>query len=298
MTATKSFASETVLPDKALSAREETLLGFETRLARVHSQLRLLLQADELAAWNRRHHRGRLAVAGLVAEQYPFVIFHGDVGTGKTAMAECMANRIVSEARVEDSVLFRLSNRVRGSGLVGEMGTQLADAFHAVTGSIGKNRRAILIIDEGDSLGASRSQQHSHHEDKVGVNTLIQAVDDLRGHRGRIVVFLCTNRLSALDPALVRRAAVVERFERPSATERRELLAMDLGELGLTSEQLERLVQATGAQDGRPDWTYSDIRTRLYPRAVAKAFPGSGLAFSHLAQAVVEMQASPTMEDR
>ena len=298
MTATKSFASETVLPDKALSAREETLLGFETRLARVHSQLRLLLQADELAAWNRRHHRGRLAVAGLVAEQYPFVIFHGDVGTGKTAMAECMANRIVSEARVEDSVLFRLSNRVRGSGLVGEMGTQLADAFHAVTGSIGKNRRAILIIDEGDSLGASRSQQHSHHEDKVGVNTLIQAVDDLRGHRGRIVVFLCTNRLSALDPALVRRAAVVERFERPSATERRELLAMDLGELGLTSEQLERLVQATGAQDGRPDWTHSDIRTRLYPRAVAKAFPGSGLAFSHLAQAVVEMQASPTMEDR
>jgi predicted ribonuclease YlaK len=36
----------------------------------------------------RRHHHGKLALCDLVAEQYPFVIFHGDVGTGKTATAE------------------------------------------------------------------------------------------------------------------------------------------------------------------------------------------------------------------
>ena len=36
----------------------------------------------------RRHHHGKLALCDLVAERYPFVIFHGDVGTGKTATAE------------------------------------------------------------------------------------------------------------------------------------------------------------------------------------------------------------------
>ena len=36
---------------------------------------------------------GKLAICDLVAEQYPLVIFHGDVGTGKTAMAECIANQ-------------------------------------------------------------------------------------------------------------------------------------------------------------------------------------------------------------
>lgn len=77
------------------------------------------------------------------------MIFHGDVGTGKTATAECIANRIVREARTEDSVLFKLSNRVRGSGKVGEMGTLLTQAWAEVIEAAGKNRRAILIIDEG-----------------------------------------------------------------------------------------------------------------------------------------------------
>ena len=298
MTESKAFDSETPLPDDTLSARESTLLGFHARYARVHGQLRLLLQADDLVAWNKRYHGGKLAVTALVAEQYPLVIFHGDVGTGKTVMAECIANRLVSEARAEDSILFKLSNRVRGSGLVGEMGTQLADAFSRVSASAGKRRRAILIIDEGDSLGASRSQEHSHHEDKVGVNTLIQGIDDLRRHGGRVVVFLCTNRLAALDAALRRRAAIVEEFMRPSDAERRELLAKDLAALNLAPEEVEHLVRATGEHDGRPEWTFSDIRTRLYPASVAKAFPESALAFSHLEETAAAMHASPRLEDR
>jgi SpoVK/Ycf46/Vps4 family AAA+-type ATPase len=219
MNETKVFDSETALPSDELSARQLTLLGFDTRYARVHDQLRLLIQADELAAWNVKHHGGKLALASLVAEQYPLVVFHGDVGTGKTVTAECIANRLVAEAGAEDSILFKLSNRVRGSGLVGEMGTQIVQAFRKVAQSAGKRRRAILIIDEGDSLGASRTQDHSHHEDKVAVNTLIQEIDELRRHGGRIVVFLCTNRLSVLDPALRRRAAVIEEFRRPTTDE-------------------------------------------------------------------------------
>ena len=93
------FDDETVLPDEGLSAKERTLLGFETRYGRVRDQLRLLLNMDELGAWNRKHHGGELALCALVAEHYPLAIFHGDVGTGKTAMAECIANRLIVESR-------------------------------------------------------------------------------------------------------------------------------------------------------------------------------------------------------
>ena len=298
MSQTSIFDSETVLPDEALLRREKTLLGFNARYARVHDQLRLLLNIGQLAAWNRQHHGGRLAICDLVAEQYPLVIFHGDVGTGKTAMAECMANRLVAEARSEDSLLFKLSNRVRGSGMVGEMGTLIAEAFKKVTASAGKTRRAILIIDEGDSLAAARSQQHSHHEDKVAVNTLIQCVDDLRQYGGRIVVFLCTNRLSVVDPALQRRAAIMEEFRRPSDEERRQLLATDLAGLNLSPAQIGQLVTATGQRPGAPGWTYSDIRTRLYPTALAKAYPDSALRFEDLLQTASALKASPVLEDR
>jgi SpoVK/Ycf46/Vps4 family AAA+-type ATPase len=292
------FDSETVLPDDTLAARERMLLGFEARYGRVRDQLRLLLSMNELGAWNRKHHGGKLALCALVSEQYPLAIFHGDVGTGKTAMAECIANRLVREAGTEDSVLFKLSNRVRGSGKVGEMGTLLTEAFQKVVQAAGRGRHAILVIDEGDSLAAARSQDHSHHEDKVAVNTLIQGIDDLRRFGGRIIVILCTNRVSVLDPALQRRAALVEEFKRPSAEERRQLFAMDLAALSLTESQLGNLVNSTSAQNGQPTWTYSDIRTRLYPAALALAFPDRPLHFDHLRQAASAMKPSPVVEDR
>lgn len=292
------FDSETPLPSDALSKRQKTLLGFDARYARVHDQLRLLLNVGSLGDWNRKYHGGKLAICDLVAEQYPLVIFHGDVGTGKTAMAECIANRLVADAKSDDSILFKLSNRVRGSGMVGEMGTLIAEAFRKVVQSAGKHRRAILIIDEGDSLGASRTQDHSHHEDKVAVNTLIQGVDDLRQYGGRIVVILCTNRLSALDAALRRRAAIVEEFKRPSDEERRQLFTMDLVGLGLAPTQFAELVAATGARGGHPVWTYSDVRTRLYPAALAKAYPQEPLRFEHLKSVAATLHASPVMEDK
>jgi AAA+ superfamily predicted ATPase len=257
-----------------------------------------LLNLSGLGEWNRKHHGGRLAICDLVAEQYPLAIFHGDVGTGKTAMAECIANRLVAESRSEDSILFKLSNRVRGSGMVGEIGTLIAEAFRKVIQSAGKNRRAILVIDEGDSLGASRAQDHSHHEDKVAVNTLIQGVDDLRQYGGRIVVILCTNRLSVLDPALRRRAAIIEEFKRPSEEERRQLFDMDLAGLDLQLTQIAELVAATGARGGAPSWTYSDIRTRLYPAALAMVYPQEPLRFEHLKSVAEMLHASPAMEDR
>lgn len=298
MSKTTIFDAETVAPDPVLSEREATLLGFDARHERVRDQLNLLLQSGELDNWSKAKHGDVLPIVQLVADQYPLVVFHGDVGTGKTAIAECIANRLLKDSKSEDAIIFRLSNRVRGSGLVGEMGSLLGEAFERVTKAVGKTRRAVLIIDEGDSIAASRAQDHSHHEDKVAVNTLIQGIDDMRRLQGRVAVILCTNRLSALDPALLRRAAIVEKFERPTEDERRELFSMDLGGLDLSKAQIDKLVALSGPSDDQPGWTFSDIRTRFYPKAVAKAFPDAPLAFAHFEAAAEETSASRVMEDR
>lgn len=182
------FEVKTNLPTTQLDIQAQKLLGFEGRYQRVQKRLQLILQSNELERWSQKHHKKKLAVIELLNDQYPLAIFHGDVGTGKTANAEAIANRLARDAKIEDAILFKLSNKVRGTGKVGEMGTLITQAFEDISRSIGPGKgRAFLIIDEGDSLGASRSQDHSHHEDKVGVNTLIQSIDSMRKHGGRHV---------------------------------------------------------------------------------------------------------------
>ncbi len=293
-----AFDSKTIVPDLTLTAREKTLLGFEARYARINDQLRLVLNLPDLGNWSKQFHDVKLPICELVAEQYPLVIFHGDVGTGKTATAECVSNRLARESGCEDPLLFRLSNRVRGSGRVGEMGTLITQAFAEVVQTAGKTRRAFMVIDEADSLATVRSQEHSHHEDKVAVNTLIQCIDDLRRFGGRVVVFLCTNRLSVIDPALLRRAAIIEEFARPNDEERLELFRRDLAGVQLSQGDLTKLVTVTGPKPGQPGWTYSDIRTRLYPAALSKAFPSRALSADDLVGAASSLRPSPVMEDK
>ena len=54
----------------------------------------------------------------------------------------------------------------------------------------------------------------------------------------------------------------------------------------------------TGAHEGKPTWTYSDIRTRLYPAELALAFPERELRFDDLRKAAAEVKPSPIVEDR
>jgi AAA+ superfamily predicted ATPase len=110
-------------------------------------------------------------------------------------------------------------------------------------------------------------------------------------------VFLCTNRVYILDAAIRRRAAIVEEFRRPNDAERRQLFAADLKSLRLSDSQIATLVSATAATATQPVWTYSDIRTRLYPAALALAFPREALRFDHLKSAVTTLKPSPIMKD-
>ena len=288
------FELELELPSAGLEKIAARLIGFETRYERIRQDLRLLSDPDAIAAWSKKYHGAVLPVCDVLADRYPLMIFAGDVGTGKTAIAETACDRLTRDLK-QQALLFKLSTRVRGSGTVGQMSTLINDAFATVVAEAGKKRLAYLLIDEGDSLAGARDVGHSHHEDKVAVNTIIQKIDDVRKLGGRVVVILCTNRMHALDPAIVRRAARVERFERPNDAEREELFKLDFAGVEMTARHLRELVRLTGPLDGQPGFTFSDLRTRLAPAAVAAAFPDRPLTIEDILNAAKAVQPSPAI---
>jgi AAA+ superfamily predicted ATPase len=290
------FELELDLPNDAIALASKRLVGFENRYNRLHRDLRLLAESEEVRAWSRKYHHKVLAICAAISDRYPLVIFAGDVGTGKTATAEGACDRLARDSSRE-AMLFKLSTRVRGSGKVGQMSTLINQAFDVVAKQAGKARQAFLIIDEADSLASTRETAQSHHEDKVAVNTVIQRVDDLRRHSGRVLVFLCTNRAGALDPAVVRRAARTEMFNRPTEQEREELLRMDLHGLNITDDVIRELVRLTGPRISSPGYTFSDLRSKLLPEALCRAFPTRAMTGDDLVQSAKEVRPSPAVRE-
>ena len=290
------FETRRELPDQQLEAQAERLIGFRRRFERLSGQMRLLTDVAGVRRWADDHHGGGARLVAALRDRYPLIVFHGDVGTGKTTTAEAAADALARMLDVE-GFLLKLSTRVRGIGHVGEMSTLISDAFAEVVMLAGKKRFVALIVDEGDALAFNRAAERAHHEDRVGVNTLIQKIDDARKLDGRLLIFLCTNRFAALDPAVLRRASLIEEFQRPDDDERRELLAADLKGVAIEPALIDELVRITGPQDGRPGYTFSDIQTRLLPMAVARAYPKRPIAGEDLLVAAAEIEPTPVMRE-
>ena len=286
------FELQLALPDPGIEDKAARLVGFPERLVRLETGLRLMIDEEGVESWSKRFHHASLPLLRVLPDRYPLVIFHGDVGTGKTETAEAIANAL-AKSTGKPGTLFKLSTRVRGEGFVGQMTALISQAFAAVAKEAGKSRTAYLIVDEGDSLTSSRATVEIHHEDKVAVNTLIQKLDAFRRLGGRALVFLCTNRYEVLDPAILRRSLADERFDRPDAGERRALLEMDLEGLDLDEDVIDRLVRMTGGSDGH-GYTFSDLRTRLLPAAVAAAFPNRAMTADDLIAAASRIAPTPS----
>lgn len=290
------FELEVDLPDQRLASSGSRLIGFDQRYQRIKKDLHLLSNPAALEQWSQSHYGTKLALCNVFSERYPLIVFEGDVGTGKTATAEASCDRLAREIGKPAS-LFKLSTRVRGSGMVGNMSQLINDAFRVIAESAGKQKLSFLIIDEADSLTSTRAQDQSHHEDKVGVNTLIQKIDDLRKFGGRVLVFISTNRIEMLDPAILRRASRIEHFDRPNDLERDALIRMDCAGLGLSDESIKMLVDLTGTCGGaRPvGYSFSDLRLRWLPEALNEAFPDRKLDFDDLVKAAMVIKPTPPL---
>ena len=274
------FGNVQEFPDPESGKRFDALVGLDDVKTRLVHEAEVLLSPDALNGWAQQHHGGLVSAVKAVSGRSPLIILAGDIGTGKTEIAETVGHPISQKLGI-DVTLYPLSLNARGSGLVGQMTTLITQALAEVRSMAEKartnrgelNRALILLVDEADSVAQSRELAQMHHEDRAGVNALIQGVDGFRKDRLPVLTILCTNRAAAIDPAVARRAAHTFIFKRPNDDQRRHILTEAFDDAGISARAIDKIVSLLGPTDGRPyGVTYSDLRQRFVPDAVLEAF--------------------------
>jgi len=153
--------------------------------------------------------------------------FHGAPGTGKTALAEHIAQSL------QRPLMIRQTSDI-ASKYVGETEQNMARMFEEAHAE-----GAVLLLDEADSFLRSRRLAERNYE-VTEVNEMLQGMERFAG------VFVCTTNLfDELDEAALRRFTFKIRFQPLTAAQReRMFVAEALGGDGasLTAEQRLRLV--------------------------------------------------------
>ena len=273
-------------PDFEPQERLARLVGLDDQKIRLTKVLGLLVNSSGLTNWANKFHPGSESLIDTVMRRPPLVVLAGDVGSGKTELAETIGDAV---ARQEDIgiTLFPLSLSTRGQGRVGEM-TQLISAAFDYT------------IEEAKKLKLAQSRENAqmHHEDRAGVNAFIRGIDRIANAQLPAAVIMCTNRLNALDPAVKRRAAEVLSFGRPNDEQRRSILTQRLGQLGMPQAALDDLVKETGPQEGNiPGFTFSDLTQRLIPSIVLDAYPTQAVNPGRAVRVAHEMKPTSAFQD-
>lgn len=300
------FERRITYPDIDPQVRLSRLVGLDDQKARLTKILGLLVNPAGLGDWARKHHPNAGVLLDTVLRRPPLVILAGDVGSGKTELAETIGDAVARSEKIEITLL-PLSLSTRGQGRVGEMTILLTAAFdYAVAeasrlkSTTGRARGAvILLVDEADALAQSREAAQMHHEDRAGVNAFIRGIDRMANAKLPAAVLMCTNRLSALDPAVRRRAADVLSFARPSTEQRRFVLGSRLEAVGFDRRHIEALVEATGPIAGKREYgfTFSDLTQLLLPAIVLDAYPSRALDAMRAIEISRAMAPTPPFKD-
>ena len=152
--------------------------------------------------------------------------FHGAPGTGKTALAEHIAQAL------QKPLMVRQTSDI-ASKYVGETEQNMARMFEEAS-----TENAVLLLDEADSFLRSRKLAERHYE-VTEVNEMLQGMERFAG------VFICTtNSFEDLDEAALRRFTFKIRFQPLTAEQRQRMFVAEaLGQDAsvLTAEHAQRL---------------------------------------------------------
>lgn len=304
---TDLFESIHSFPDPDTLERYQRLVGLDEVKERLEREAEAMLRADLLDEWSKKFHGQRIPALEAFERRPPLFIFAGDVGTGKTELAMTFGDRIARETRIEVE-MYSLSLRSRGSGAVGEMTKLVSEAFRVIKEKCPKRPTSgkkpsgamLLVIDEADSLAQSRELAQMHHEDRAGVNALIRGIDELATSKLPVLTVMCTNRLSALDPAVRRRAAAVFEFTRPGLELRVKLLEQSFAGTSMSSKEIAKLADELGPTKPRDyGFTFSDITQRFVPSVVLAAYPKTPITFDIAATVLKKtLPTPPFLENR
>lgn len=299
------FDRRLTYPDMEAHKRLERLVGIDEARARLTKLLSISINPTGLRDWICKHHKDAKLVVDYLERRPPLVVLAGDVGTGKTELAETIGNAVARQEGI-NVTLYPVSLATRGSGKVGEMTKLLSAVFELALQEAKKLKSGedkatggmILLVDEADALAQTREAGQMHHEDRAGVNAFIRGIDRFAERRLPVAVVLCTNRISAIDPAVQRRAAEIFEFNRPNDIQRRSVIAGPLSELGFNESQIDQIVQLTGVLGNcEYGYTFSDLTQRLIPTLVLDAYPDKPVTFDRALEIVDSIRPTPPFRD-
>ena len=299
------FERRITYPDVDPQERLSRLVGLDEQRSRLTKILALLVNPNGLQGWAQRHQPGAARLIDSVLRRPPLIVLAGDVGSGKTELAETIGDAVARQEKI-DITLLPLSLSTRGQGRVGEMTQLLSAAFAYTVDEAGKLKSrsghargaVILLVDEADALAQSREASQMHHEDRAGVNAFIRGIDRIANAKLPAAVIMCTNRLDALDPAVRRRAADILAFSRPNEEQRAFVLSTRLEPIGLARQHIDALVAATGPIRGTREhgFTFSDLLQRLLPALVLDAYPSRPINGARAVEIARSMQPTPPFQ--
>ncbi|EGR4190120.1 AAA family ATPase [Vibrio cholerae] len=295
------FEDSIEFPDFDAKMKLDQLIGLDDYKIRLTKMLSVLIHPRSMESWINKFHGDHYDVLGNILNRPPLIVLAGDVGSGKTALAENISDSV---ARLNDInvILLPLSLSSRGQGRVGEM-TQLVSSAFKKTKELAKKYKSdsgkskgavVLLIDEADALAQSRESSQMHHEDRAGVNAFIRGIDSLASEGLPAAVIMCTNRLDALDPAVKRRAAEVLLFKRPSLELRKSVLEQSLLPFDLDGKTITKIAEITGESKTRNyGFSFSDITQRLIPAIILDAYPNKAVTEESALAVALSIQPTP-----
>lgn len=139
------------------------------------------------------------------------LLFYGPPGCGKTLCANVLAAEIgIPLMYVRFDALV--------SSYLGETASNIRRVFEMAA-----NDSFLILFDEFDAIGRSRSDASEHGEIKRVVNTFLQQIDCFKG---RSIIVAATNFEQSLDYAIWRRFDDTVRFNLPTDDEKRKIFSM------------------------------------------------------------------------
>ena len=289
---------ETSHPNGEAKAQYDALIGIDAQKQQLLDELSMLLDEVRLGKWLKKHHSKGLPMARGLKGGAPLVLLSGEVGCGKTVLANSVGTPL---SRLVDKKIVTMAtpSNIRGQGLVGELSTRVTAAFEQARARVRDRKNyGLLIIDEADDLASARDQMQAHHEDRAGVNVLIKEMDTIMRENVPLAVLMITNRVHALDPAIVRRAALHLQFDRPTAKQRRAVFERLLEGTDHGPDELTKLVMATRPKELVP-YSFSDLVVRLGKTALRQAVrEDRPFGAEVLLNVVTHLAPSPLVENR
>jgi SpoVK/Ycf46/Vps4 family AAA+-type ATPase len=300
----KLFDDLVKFPNPEAETKYSSLIGLDDIKTQLIKESEILLNPKILADWSIEKHGKVIPLVKLFYNRYSLFIFSGDIGTGKTTLAETFGDYLARQNNF-NITLFSLSLNTRGGGNVGDMTRQISNAFSEVRAYTDNYKSpegaytgaCILIIDEADALAQSRDLEQMQHEERAGVDSLIQGIDSFTKMHLPVITVMCTNRLHALDAAIQRRAIAIFKFVRPTAEQRLVIFQKYLEGTTFSPDDLQKLVKLTGENETRQyGYTYSDIIQIILPALILDTFPQGQITLESVERILQKIPPSPPIK--